>query len=174
MKFQFIGKNKTVQFGFLLLEALLAITVVAAGTIAIMRTYGNSIAAGIISQQYLTASNLIEQKIWEAVSPKTISSGETSGQFEDPYSDYQWEISITETFPEVTAPDEIEENSVPVAVNQDGTTTEVQEKEPVYILYIIKVTVSWSYKKDQKQLTYETATMRKQPEDKSENGANNE
>jgi|GEM_PF-3131726 len=172
MKFRLIGKPKRFQRGFLLLEALLAIAVVAAGTIAIMKTYGNSITAGIISQQYLTASNLIEQKIWDAVSPKTIASGETSGRFEEPYSDYEWNISVEEIFPEITAPDT--ENTPPVAAvgisGEAGTTTEVQEKEPVYILYIIKVSVSWSYKNDKKSLTYETAAMRKQPEDEANMG----
>ncbi len=140
------------------MEAILAITLISVGTVFIMRTYSTSLAAGVISQQYLTASNLVEDLIATTIAKQDISSTESKGKFDPPFEKYEWEISIEEIMPELQSTDELEEMST-------EPVSEVEVDNPVYLLYVIKATVSWNYRKDTKELTYQTAVIRKQPEE---------
>ena len=155
------GRSHIKERGFLLLEALLAITIVTLGTVAIMRTYSNSLAAGVLSEQYLTASNLAEEIVWQTISATDLDAiADISKQnFESPYSDYAWSRTIEAQFPEFEGGEDFEnfdEGSTGGQENADAQTT--------YILYIIKITVSWQYRRHGHELKYQTAVMRKQPE----------
>ena len=141
------------------MEAILAITLISVGTIFIMRTYSTSLAAGVISQQYLTASNLVEDLIATTIAKQELSSTDSKGKFDPPFEKYEWEINIEEIMPELQPSDDLEETGT-------EPVSQVQEEDnPVYLLYVIKATVSWNYRKDTKELTYQTAVIRKQPEE---------
>ena len=157
------SKSKKKQFGFLLLEAILAITLISVGSAAIMRTYTTSLAAGVVSQQYVVASNLIEEKLWDILSLTDISTAETSGTFPEPFNQYSFEVKIEERMPELETDldDMVDEGSVSSAADN----VEEAEEQVIYILYTIDVVVSWEYRGDGKELTYQTATIRKQDEE---------
>lgn len=160
-----VPKRSLKQTGFLLMEAILSIAVISAGTIFIMRTYATSLEAGVISQQYLIASNLAEQVITDTISqPQAqIVAGTTTGIFPAPYDSFTWEVSIEEQMPEIVEPEGLGEQ------DQDTTgTQEVKEKLPTYLLVTIKAKVSWLYRKNTKELTYQTAILKKQPEENLE------
>ncbi len=150
--------------GFLLLEVLLAITVISIGSSVIMRTYSNSIAAGIVSQQYVVAANLVEEKFWDILALEEISAAPTEGTFKAPYTDYSFSVHIEEQMPELESDDEFEEAAYTDSLSSNVQQT-VEEEEPIYILYKIEVTVTWSYRGDEKALSQRTAVIRKQPED---------
>ena len=150
-------KKKTPQSGFLLLEVILAITIVTIGTVAIMRTYTTSLAAGVVSQQYMTASNLLDQIIWDKTSLEEIPSGSSSGKF--PNSIYTWDVTIEEILPDLAPGDELED------FEETPNESETDVDKPIYILYVVNATVKWTYRKKVKELSYQTAVMRKQPED---------
>lgn len=153
-------KTKKKQFGFLLLEAILAITLISVGSAAIMRTYTTSLAAGIVSQQYIIASNLIEEKLWDILALSDISSAQESGAFPEPFNKYSFNVSIDERMPEA----EVDFDDTAAQEDSSGDVKE-QEEQEIYILYTIEVTVLWEYRNDKKQLSYETATIRKQKEE---------
>lgn len=155
-----IRKRKK-QFGFLLMEAVLAIMILSAGTVAIMRTYATSLAAEVISQQYLEASNLIEQLIADVLSQQEIVAGESSDTFEAPYDDYSWEVKVDEIMPEFDAPAELIDETQPATTE----TTEEQEDQTAYLLKVVTASVLWTYRGDEKKLTYQTAVIRMMPED---------
>ena len=123
-----------------------------------MRTYTTSLAAGVVSQQYVVASNLIEDKLWEILSLADISTAVTSGTFPEPFNSYSFDVTIEERMPEMGSElDEmLEEDQGP-----PGNVEEVEE-QVIYILYTIKVVVSWEYRGDKKELSYESATIKKQ------------
>lgn len=152
-------KKKAPQSGFLLLEVILAITIITVGTVAIMRTYTTSLAAGIVSQQYMTASNLLDQVIWDKTSLKEIPSGNSSGKFPAPHSIYTWDVTIEEILPDLAPADELED------FEETGNEPETDVDKPVYILYVVHAAVKWTYRKKVKELSYQTAVMRKQPEE---------
>lgn len=152
--------------GFLLLEALLAITLISVGSSAIMRTYSTSISAGIVSQQYIVASNLIEQKFWDILALDEISAAPTEGSFDSPYDMYSFSVTIEEQMPELEPTDEFSE--LPTDAISSGEPQKTDEEEPVYILYIIEVAVTWTYRGDEKQLIQKTAVIRKEPEEGEE------
>ncbi|MCB1194591.1 hypothetical protein KDK77_00255 [bacterium] len=161
------------QRGFLLLEAIMAVTVITLGTIAIMRTYSNSLSAGVLSQQFLTASNLAEQIIWETVSAPALDAlvGGAEGHFEPPNESYSWARTIKAVFPEFGESGEIDDFSDSGAAGNTGPTVqegEEEEEDEVYILYEIQVAVSWEYRRQKRELKYQTAVMRKQPDPETE------
>jgi hypothetical protein len=129
-----------------------------------MRTYSNSIAAGVISQQYVVAANLLERQFWDILSLKEISSAVTEGVFDKPYDNYSFTVQIEEQMPELSAETDFAEIPATAPLTPGAVQT-VQEEEPIYILYKIEVSVKWTYRKDEKQLTQRTAVIRKQPED---------
>ncbi len=152
-------KKNNHKSGFLLLEVILAITIISVGTVAIMKTYTTSLAASIVSQQYATASNLLDQIIWDKTSLKEIPPGSSSGKFDPPNSMYEWDVTIEEILPDLPPMDELED----IDQTDDDPNSEVDK--PVYILYVINATVKWRYRKSPKELSYQTAVMRKQPEE---------
>ncbi|RJP58103.1 MAG: hypothetical protein C4541_08730 [Candidatus Auribacter fodinae] len=157
-------KKLVSQYGFLLMEAVLAIMIVSAGTVAIMRTYATSLAAGTISQQYLEASMLIEQIIAQTLSQQEITAGLTNGSFEYPYEAYSWEQTVEEVYPEFEmTEEEMAEEPVP-----PGTETEDTAQQAVYLLKKISVKVMWQYRSTDKELLYSTATIRELPQEETE------
>lgn len=61
LKLKKLRKNK----GYLLLEAVVSIAVIAIGLAVILRSFSSSLRASKISQEYLIASSLLKDKMWE-------------------------------------------------------------------------------------------------------------
>lgn len=57
-------KNSPNNKGYLLLEAVVSIAVIAIGLAIILRSFTSSLRASKISQEYLVASSILEDKMW--------------------------------------------------------------------------------------------------------------
>ncbi|KPK41767.1 MAG: hypothetical protein AMJ78_04560 [Omnitrophica WOR_2 bacterium SM23_29] len=58
------SKNSPSNKGYLLLEAVVSIAVIAIGLAIILRSFTSSLRASKISQEYLVASSILEDKMW--------------------------------------------------------------------------------------------------------------
>jgi len=99
-------KNK----GYLLIEAVASIAVIAIGLTVILRSFASSFRASKISQEYFTASSFLKDKMWGLEEKAQREGGlEESETREDiPNSGYVMEVRVkrlseTETLNEVKA-----------------------------------------------------------------------
>ncbi|MDJ0783747.1 MAG: prepilin-type N-terminal cleavage/methylation domain-containing protein [Desulfosarcinaceae bacterium] len=92
--------NQSVGFkgvrGFTLLEVMVAVTIVAIALSAVYKLYSQAFAMNQSARFYTTAALLAETKLAElnAQAPRDLTSD--TGDFEDAYADYRWEITVTE------------------------------------------------------------------------------
>lgn len=88
-------KNK----GFLLLEVLLAVTILSLGLVLVLRSFVSSLKAIKISQDILVANLLLEQKIWqkqqELARGAQLSFLDEDGSFSAPFESFSYRISFT-------------------------------------------------------------------------------
>jgi type II secretion system protein I len=91
-----IGNRKK---GFTLIEVLLAISILAFGTISVLRAYGASVRILTIEEDSRDAVYLLREKMreieMEALEEGGILPGTSSGRFDDEFKDYQWEVEIS-------------------------------------------------------------------------------
>lgn len=81
--------------GAFLLEALIAVTILSVGLVAIIKSFTMGIEAHKRSQEYLTASILLENKLTDLLIGRYIDEEmELAGDFEEPFLGYRYVISI--------------------------------------------------------------------------------
>lgn len=85
-------KNK----GYLLLETIASIAVVAIGLTVILRSFASSFRASKISQEYFTASSLLKDKMWELEERAGHDGGlgESEASESIPNTDYIMEVKV--------------------------------------------------------------------------------
>jgi type II secretory pathway pseudopilin PulG len=79
-----------------MVEALVAASILAGGLLAVMRTVQISIRAQMRSEVHATAARLALEKMEEIRNQPQIAVGEESGDFEDNFPEFRWEIRISE------------------------------------------------------------------------------
>ena len=89
------------QAGFSLLEVMVAVVILSFGLLAIMHLFPVGLRAGKISQDVTTATFLAQQRIelLKSIKYKDIEIGESSGTFEEPYSEFgefNWVQNVSE------------------------------------------------------------------------------
>lgn len=89
-------KNK----GFTLLEVMLAVTILSVGLVMVLGSFVNSLRAIKISQDFLVASLLLEEKIWQKEEEKTQSEGlipvGEEDEFQPPFDKFRYKIRFEE------------------------------------------------------------------------------
>ena len=81
--------------GVFLLEAVIAVTILSVGLIAIIRSFTMGIEAHMRSQEYLIASTLLDNKLTELLLDRYIDEGVTlEGEFEEPFLGYRYVLSV--------------------------------------------------------------------------------
>ena len=84
--------------GFLLIEVLLAVTILTIALVGIMRAIIQATSSGREVQRYTRAVQLTQQKTWEIEDRYAYTNQETSeddeGVYEEPLEDYSWEWEI--------------------------------------------------------------------------------
>ena len=91
--------NKPSQRGFTLIEVMIAVSILALGTVMI--TQSNMMSLDVYSryENRLKIQNFAEEKIWEAkeqiLESEFPEAGETTGEVSIKRKDYQWRLAVT-------------------------------------------------------------------------------
>ncbi|MFH1753705.1 MAG: prepilin-type N-terminal cleavage/methylation domain-containing protein [Candidatus Omnitrophota bacterium] len=99
--------------GFLLLEVLVSITVIAVGLVYIVRSFSSSSRAIETAAHYLKSVSFLEEKLWDLEARKGVERGRETGRFESD-ENYSWKTEIEEA-------KEIPINKVGIEVEWAGT-----------------------------------------------------
>lgn len=83
------------RVGFLLLETLFAVLILTTGLTLVVRSFGTSLNALRISNDYTRAMLLMEEKMWDLESKGSINPGTSSGEFSSDNGQFQWTVSAT-------------------------------------------------------------------------------
>jgi len=108
------------QRGFLLLETLLAILVLAVGLTLVLRSFGSSLDALGTSADYTKALLLLEERLWELETKGSIVPGTFTGEFSEEDGEFRWEVKASEL-----AEMELCETQVTVSWEQRGRPRDV-------------------------------------------------
>ncbi|MFC2140142.1 hypothetical protein ACFLQ1_00310 [Candidatus Auribacterota bacterium] len=145
--------------GFLLIESLIAITMLSIGLALIVHSFANSLHAGRLSQDYMTAVSYLEQKINE-IENEDMTAGEFEGTFDDRFF---WKAKITPLASPAPA----------VLEDEEREKDEAEQKDEEMKFFLDKVTlkVFWKIKNKQKEIAVTTYLKGNDPsEEKEEKG----
>ncbi len=81
----------------MLLEALLAVLILAVGLTIVVRSLGNSLGTLRLSGDYTRAMLLLEEKMWELEANSSINPGSSSGTFSEEDGKFRWQITASPT-----------------------------------------------------------------------------
>ncbi len=87
---------QSLQFGFTLLEVMIAVAVIAMSLVSLLGSQSQSISIASISRFETTASMLARQKLTELQIENFEDLSNGSGAFEDEFADYSWRTEVTE------------------------------------------------------------------------------
>ena len=110
--------------GFTLIEVLIAIVILATGLVMIMTAMGNTQQALRISENMITASQILDEQFvkteMELISSKKLSSGHNEGRIKLPGREFLWTREVR-PYQEEGLKDETRMNQVEMAILwQDG------------------------------------------------------
>jgi general secretion pathway protein I len=91
------GKKNRSYKGFTLLEVMLAMAILAIALVAVFQSQSQSISMTSHARFQTTASLLAQSKMAEveAVNPGDVTSD--SGNFDDTFPDYSWQVNVADT-----------------------------------------------------------------------------
>jgi hypothetical protein len=84
------------QGGFLLLESLLVVLVLAVGLTVVLRSFGSSLDALGTSADYTKALLLLEERLWDLEAKGSIAPGTFTGGFPDEDGPFRWEVTASD------------------------------------------------------------------------------
>ncbi len=82
--------------GFTLLEVMVAVAIVAIALSAVYKLYSQAFSMNQSARFYTTATLLAETKLAELATQSPRDLGSDAGGFEDEFSDYSWQVTVTE------------------------------------------------------------------------------
>jgi general secretion pathway protein I len=89
--------------GFTLLEVMVAVAIVTIALSAVYKLYSQAFAMNQSARFYTTATLLAETKLAELAALSPDDLGSDTGNFEDDYADYSWQVTVTEVEAEAIA-----------------------------------------------------------------------
>jgi len=88
--------------GFTLIEIMVALVILGSSLVVLLGLRNRGIAISSEANHVVVATLLAKEKIAQFSIEKDKKSEEQKGEFEDPYKDYVWAITLNETpFPEM-------------------------------------------------------------------------
>lgn len=91
-------RNPKFKIGFLLLEVMVAISLLSVGLVLVLRTFSTSLQTLRTSQNYTQAVLRLEEKVWELEEKARefeILPAERDGTFGDEDEKFKWELQTT-------------------------------------------------------------------------------
>jgi general secretion pathway protein I len=82
--------------GFTLLEVMVAVAIMAIALSAVYKLYSQAFNMNQSARFYTTATLLAETKLAELAIQSPRDLGSDAGAFEDEFSDYSWQVTVTE------------------------------------------------------------------------------
>jgi type II secretory pathway pseudopilin PulG len=82
--------------GFLLVEILLVVLILAVGLAVVVRSFGSSLDALGTSANYTRALLLLEERLWELEAKGSIVPGTFSGGFSEEDGNFRWAVKASE------------------------------------------------------------------------------
>jgi len=155
--------SKRLKLGFLLIEILVAMGVVAITFAALLHVFSRAWKASLTTQHTQLACLLAEQKIWDTLWAPQLSIGTTQGKFKN-HPEYFWtqDVSLLYSPPEEETQKE-EEEARPRARTLESLTA--REKLPPTDLYQVVVRVNWEEQNKQREFKLSTFTLVPTPEE---------
>lgn len=90
--------GKRVPAGFILMEVLVSVAILAAGVTVLLESIISSLDANRLTQEYSRAIFLAETKLWEMERKYAWQigqeTGESSDHFAPPFQDYSWRTEV--------------------------------------------------------------------------------
>jgi len=107
------------QSGFMLLEVMLALSILSISLIAIMSAFSTIVRSNSVVSNYTKAMFLLDNKLhWISVqAPKKVL---TDGTFDDPFGDFRWHVDQ-----KATAYTDVKKVSLSILWIERGTTKKV-------------------------------------------------
>ncbi len=84
------------QAGFMLIETLLAVVILAVGLTLVVRSFGISDSALGTSADYTKAMGLLEERLWELEVKGSIAPGVLTGEFSEEDGKFRWQVDASE------------------------------------------------------------------------------
>jgi Tfp pilus assembly protein PilV len=84
------------QAGFLLVEILLVVVILAVGLTVVLRSFGSSLDAVGTSASYTKALLLLEERLWELEAKGSIAPGTSGGGFSEENGNFRWEVKASD------------------------------------------------------------------------------
>ncbi len=84
------------QAGFMLIETLLAVVILAVGLTLVVRSFGSSVSALGTSADYTKAMGLLEERLWELEVKGSIAPGVLTGEFSEEDGKFRWQVDASE------------------------------------------------------------------------------
>ncbi|HDM38018.1 MAG TPA: type II secretion system protein [Candidatus Omnitrophica bacterium] len=121
--------------GFTLLEVMVAVAILSLGLSVVIHSFSTSLQALDTSLNLSKVALLAQKKLSEIELEDFLTEGLTSGEFEEDYSDFSWQVEIH--------PLRIEED-IWQMIEETGESIEMlTELENNPVLYQVTITISW-------------------------------
>ncbi|MCX7918044.1 MAG: prepilin-type N-terminal cleavage/methylation domain-containing protein [bacterium] len=92
-----LGKNPKSEFGFTLLEVVIALVIVVVGLVLISQAFSIGLRAVRVSDKATIARFLAEQKITEIELQSFLALQSGTGDFGPDYPDFTWQMNVATT-----------------------------------------------------------------------------
>lgn len=124
--------------GFLLFEVMVAVTMVGIAMATVLQSISYALVTARVTKDYLLASSLLSEKLWEVNSKGSADPGIAEGSFAD-HPEFRYRVTVEELFPG-------EASATP------GTSSTAQAKS----LNKVTVALSWNFRGKTKRLSAQT------------------
>ncbi len=122
------------DFGFTLLEIMVAISVIAIVLIAVFKMYSQTINLNLAAKFYTTAPFLAQSKIAEFEATSSNNQMDESGNFGDDFLNYNWGVSMDNIESEMlgTVAESLKKIEVTISYNNDEFTYSLRTYRLLY------------------------------------------
>ena len=150
--------------GVVLFEVMVSLVVFSAGIIAVMRAVSVCLQTRGDIQGYTTAMFLAQQVMSEAEGAVNITELPVGGTFPEPYSQFKWSRSISESGLQVLSM--AGQDLFMPEPDDDFDATMMPENGKMPVLYKATVTIHWTRRGQDEQLTTATLIPPREPRER--------
>jgi len=117
-------KNLHLDFGFTLLEIMVAVSIIAIVLVSVYKMHAQTISMNYITQFYTTAPLLAQHKMAELTIKPLSELAEDAGDFGGDFPNYRWHVAVDDIESEALGQnaDNLKKIDVAIALNNDEST----------------------------------------------------